>query len=1669
MTPLHKERYEMKNPFARLQKNKPRQGRPLLLLVLVGSLLLLLQSAALAQVEDDKQHLLVLNSYHQGFTWTNNIVSGVNEVFAGTETEIEVHVEYMDTKRRLDDEYLANLYRFYREKYEAIPVDAVIVADNNALEFMRAYGEELFPDVPIIFAGINNFSDALIADFDQITGVVEAVDISMTIELMLSLHPETEQIYVVNDQTPSGEAVGEQLEAIIPAYADETDFVILDGLTMNEIQDELADLPPDSLVLMLLFNRDAANQFFTNEEGIILVSRAADAPIYSVWDFYLGHGLVGGWLTSGVDQGRIAGEMARRVLQGEAVESVPIVRESPNRYLFDYNELERFNIALSQLPEESTVINQPVSFYEQYETLIWAAGAVIVILMISVGVLLANVAQRQQAEAALQESHRRRGRQVELTTQMAQDIAAAASLDDLYHRVVHEVKERFDYYHAQLLRYDPETGAVRLIAGAGEIGAKMKREGHQMPMGVGLIGQAAATGDTIMRPNLAKDPDWRSNPLLPQTRGEIAVPIKMGDEILGVLDVQSDEANALTTDDRLLLEGLCGQIAIAIHNTQTGAELRRLGELVEQSLDGLAIADLAGVIQFANPAWAKMHGYTVEEIVGRNLSMFHTEEQLREEVEPVNEQAATTGQPQQGEVGHVRRDGSTFPTWMTISLLYDRRGKPVNLAAWAQDITEQKEAEAKLRQEQERLHTILESLSVPVVISMVDGGETTYVNEPLAKIIGVPRDDLVGRVTPDFYVDPAQREEYLARLRAEGAVRNMELALKRANGEHFWALLSGRIIQYQEQTAILTTLVDITARKEAQAAIVRQAEEMSTVAQIGTAAARTTDADQLLPEMVHLTKERFGLYHAHVYLLDEEAQRLRLTAGAGEVGEQMVAEKRIIPLYQEQSLVARAARSGRGIRINDVTEEPDYLPHPLLPDTRAEMAVPMSVGDRVIGVLDVQSEQIDFFTEEDVNIYTTLAAQLAVSLQNARQYEETQAALQETAWEVERLAQLNEMSAALSAAVSVNEVYEVVGKQLRHMVRGDRSSVALLNEDGETFNVYALSGESGVVPMGTDLPLEGTAVGLAIRKNHILRVPGDANYTMHDFLETKKLAQRGIRSTVSAPLMSGGRIIGALNVGSKEEEAYRQSDVNFLQQIVTLLANVLETLRLDERARLLASIVENHPDFIGVGTLEGEAVYVNPSGLEMMLYPADHDVTEMDAADFYVPADAERVRKEGIPTALETGVWTAEAQLLRRDGTTIPVEEIVSINYDAQGEPVSFSITMHDITERKATEAAQSRLNRQLEEQVQQLNRLQQAMTQEGWQAFLMHGDRALQGYAFTNQEVHPITLQDLTASNVINHTGFDLTRVKGQELTPEGDAVLVPLEVRGQQIGVLGARTPSGEPLDEESQAILRTISEEVAETLERARLFEETELNRQRLDQRASELQAVAEISATASTTLETRQLLDTFARLIKDRLNLYHCNIFTFDETGEYLSITASSWRAEEEPESVFDDFAIPLHSDQSLVAKAARTRQPVLTNDVGQDPGFLPSKMMPHTRAELSLPLIAGGQVVGVLDVQAREKNRFSEEDVRIQETLAAQIAVSWYNAQLYTETQRRAEREAMINTISQKIQSAVTVEAALQTAVSELGRALNARQAQVRVKPSADDKGNGATGGGNGRS
>ncbi|MFN8413845.1 MAG: GAF domain-containing protein [Anaerolineales bacterium] len=182
----------------------------------------------------------------------------------------------------------------------------------------------------------------------------------------------------------------------------------------------------------------------------------------------------------------------------------------------------------------------------------------------------------------------------------------------------------------------------------------------------------------------------------------------------------------------------------------------------------------------------------------------------------------------------------------------------------------------------------------------------------------------------------------------------------------------------------------------------RRASDLSTVATVSTATSTILDPDQLLQTVVDITKERFNLYHAHIYLTDNSWDTLLLAAGAGNIGKQMMETGHAIPIDAEKSLVARAARERRAIVVNNVQEEEGYLPNALLPNTRAEMTIPMVVGETVLGVFDVQSDKPQGFSNEDADIYTTLATQVAVALQNARLYVE-QAATVTQLRELDRL------------------------------------------------------------------------------------------------------------------------------------------------------------------------------------------------------------------------------------------------------------------------------------------------------------------------------------------------------------------------------------------------------------------------------------------------------------------------------------------------------------------------------------------------------------------------------------------------------------------------------------------------------------------------------------------
>lgn len=231
------------------------------------------------------------------------------------------------------------------------------------------------------------------------------------------------------------------------------------------------------------------------------------------------------------------------------------------------------------------------------------------------------------------------------------------------------------------------------------------------------------------------------------------------------------------------------------------------------------------------------------------------------------------------------------------------------------------------------------------------------------------------------------------------------------------------------------------------------------------------------------------------------------------------------------------------------------------------------------------------------------------------------------------------------------------------------------------------------------------------------------------------------------------------------------------------------------------------------------------------------------------------------------------------------------------------------------------------------------------------------------------------------------------------------------------------------------------------------------QRVAARTKDLATVAEISATTAAIREPFPMLATMVHLNQRRFNLYHSHVFTYHKESDDLQIVACGYREGDVHEGTHGTAVIPLSQEQSLVARAARTRKPVIVNDVRSDPGWLPNPLLPETRAEMAVPMIVGDELLGVLDVQADHVDAFTEEDANIQLTLASQIATSYQSAVAYEQAKEQANFEALVNTIGQKIQRAASVEETLQTAVRELGSLLGAPRAKaiLNLTPQGDAK------------
>ncbi|MBZ2172552.1 ATP-binding protein [Nitratidesulfovibrio sp. SRB-5] len=354
------------------------------------------------------QRALLISSYHPAFPTFFQQIDGIRSELdpAG----VALDVEFMDSKRFNDPRNQAHFLDHLRYKLSRVaPYDVIITSDDNALNLALEHRDALFPATPVVFCGVNNVALAQgLSGSPAFAGVIEAVSMQETLDLIRQLRPRG-TIHAISDATLSGRAdmltFRELAARNVPAPSRE---LSLENLTWDDLARRVAALPDTDAILLLSAYEDAAGAPRPFEESLAFILRHADAPVFHLWEHGLGKGLAGGKVISHFEQGRIAAQLALRIMNGASPGDIPVIEgDAANRYIFDHQVLARFGIAESQLPPGSRILNAPSSPWVVYRRELRVAAAALVVILALTLFLIFHVIRLRQARTDIRHSEER--------------------------------------------------------------------------------------------------------------------------------------------------------------------------------------------------------------------------------------------------------------------------------------------------------------------------------------------------------------------------------------------------------------------------------------------------------------------------------------------------------------------------------------------------------------------------------------------------------------------------------------------------------------------------------------------------------------------------------------------------------------------------------------------------------------------------------------------------------------------------------------------------------------------------------------------------------------------------------------------------------------------------------------------------------------------------------------------------------------------------------------------------------------------------------------------------------------------------------------------------------------------------------------------------------------
>lgn len=1239
----------------------------------------------------------------------------------------------------------------------------------------------------------------------------------------------------------------------------------------------------------------------------------------------------------------------------------------------------------------------------------------------------------------LLEQTQRRAAEMQVVVDVSTQVSTLPDVEQMLWDVSNTVKDRFGLYHAHIYLTDETGEELVLAAGSGLPGQAMVSGGRKIRIDNerSLVARAARTQEGVTVNDVTTAGDFMPNPMLPLTRSEMAIPMIAGGQVLGVLDVQSEFVKRFTTHDVQIQTTLAGQVAAAIQNSRLFAQNAQRLAIIENSDDLIALSTLDNRLIYMNPTGLKLVGRaSLDEAIDMPLSSLHAPDDLSVIIDE-GIPAAIQGTAWHAENRLLRADGTLIPVDQTLFAVRDEQGELAFLATIMTDITERKQAEAERREREQLMSTILNAS--PDWIYLKDlNFRYVLVNEGFARDYAqLPPEDVVGKDDYDLGT-PAELIEGNPEKGIVGFRVDDRQVLE--TGEPVYNPFN--VVNFSDGTLHLMDtnklpLTDANGKVIGVLGVARDVTEREALLrrqraayELGQQLTTLLDPGELLSQTVDNLSTAFGYYHTHIFLYNEDQQALVVREGAGQAGALMKQAQHSIPLSAEQSLVARAGRTLKPVAVNDVGKDPNHLPNPLLPDTLSEVAIPLFMGTELLGVLDVQHNVVNYFTESEIQTLSIIAGQLSVSLSNARLFAES----------AQRLAIIENSDSFIALTTLENQLVYInpAGMQMA----GYDSLDAI--KDRSSFELFTPED----TPYVSDAIAQTFAQGSWHGENQLRRSDGSALPVDQSVFI--------IRDEHDKPL--------------------------FFAMIMTDITERKEAeAELFEREQLLSAVINASPDWIFLKDPAYRYILANQAFIVQNGYASINDLLNKD--DYEIGYPLELI--EGNPEKGIVGFRVDDQKVIEHGETVHNPYDVVQYHdgsthildmtklplTDVSGNSIGVLGIGRDVTEREqllAETRALYEVGRRLVA-ADDYNTILEAAAEYSLKNGAFAGNlitfetdksgnptwgeniavvsapgAPAESGAHVGQRFHlpdfPFAKLWLAEPDnpqlipdVENEPSFDeVTRQTFLGMGTKATAML-PLTIAGRWLGMVSFTWSEPHEFDDREARFYSSLVTQMAAVLSSRRLLDQTE-------KRAADLQTVSEVSVEASTSLDPTQLLESVSNLVVERFDLYHAHVYLLDDKGERARLAAGARDAGHR--MVAAGHGILVNNPTSLVARAVRTRETVVVNDVRTVLDFLPNPLLPKTRSEMALPMIAGGRVIGVLDVQSDEVNRFSDEDVAIQSTLASQIAVSVQNARLFSEATLEADRRTLLFELGRQLSQTLDPGTIAQIAVDNLAPLLD---------------------------